>query len=344
MHRIVPVGGLVAALLAVVAPTAAATGYAPVDRPGPPLGVAAATLASSLACSPDLAAAGREAVLLVPGTGIAPAEEFYGHARAFADLGIPYCTIATPSFATADIQVSAEYVVYAVRTVSAATGRKVDLLGGSQGGGPALRWPLRFWPDVRSLVDDAIGLAPTNHGTAVLRYVCAFGTVCANALCPASCVPALWQQADNSRFTAALNSHRKTFAGISYSAIYSRTDEFVQPNLDDSGTSSLRGGEGDVANVALQDVCPLHVADHLQTAVWDPISWALTLDALTHAGPADPARIDRAVCARLTMPYTDAVEAHARFAGSVVTIFGDRFLTQPRTASEPALRAYVTAP
>jgi hypothetical protein len=322
---------------------ARADSYAPVDAPGPALSVPVEKLRASVACSSDLSSSTHEPVLLVPGTGVAPDEEFWVQERAFADRGIPYCTVATPNFATADIQVSAEYVVHALRYMHAVTGRKVDMVGGSQGGGPEQRWPLRFWPDVRAIVDDSVELVPTNHGTAILHTACGADGGCANALCTGSCVPALWQQADNANLNAAMNSRQETFPGISYSVVYSTTDEFVQPDLSDSGTSSLHGGGGEVSNVAMQDICPGHFADHLQGASFDPVAFALTMDALDHPGPADPKRIEPSVCTQPTAPYTSPQESIPRILAVSTSIFADRFQNQPRVSAEPPLACYVFA-
>src|SRR2546430_15859347 len=100
------------------------------------------------------------------------------------------------------------------------------------------RLAFRFWPDTRSMMDDLIGMSPSNHGPADADPVCGFG-----------CAPSVWQQRDVAEFIKALNSYQETFPGISYTDAFTRTDEIVVPNLDDSGSSSLHGGGGDITNV-----------------------------------------------------------------------------------------------
>jgi hypothetical protein len=316
-----------------------ATTYAPIDQPGPPLSVPAAELAQSMRCSGDLASPGRAPVLFVTPTLVDPDEAYFGYERAFDAVGIPYCTVRIPSFTTEDIQVSAEYVVYAIRRMHAETGGRVDIVGWSQGGGPEPRWALRFWPDIRPLVAKLIDLEAPNHGTILLHTLCT-GATCVNALCPGSCVPALWQQADNSNFTAALNSGQETFPGISYTNVYSHASQFVQPNLSDTGTTSLHGGGGAIANIATQDICPLNVADHL-AYYYDPVGYAIVIDALTHPGPADPARIDRSVCTQFSMPYVNLADTPTYTVHLYNIIFIDRFLHEPHTTREPPLKCYV---
>jgi hypothetical protein len=335
------VASTIAVGLALLADGVGAATYAPTDQPGPALSVPAAKLAQSMRCSADLTSSGQAPVLFVTPTLVNPDEAYFGYERAFDAVGIPYCTLTIPFFTTEDVQLSAEYVVYAVRRIHTQTRGKVDLLGWSQGGGPEPRWALRFWPDIRPMVAKLIDLEAPNHGTVVVHMSCT-GGVCANLLCVGSCVPSLWQQADDSNFTAALNSGQETFSGISYTNVYSHTSQFVQPNLNNSGTTSLHGGGGKIANIALQGICPLNVADHL-AYYYDPVAYALVIDALTHPGPADPARINRSVCTQLSMPYIDPTDIPSYTAHIYNAIFIDRLHNEPQTRTEPPLKCYVTA-
>ena len=154
------------ALMGATATSAAAAtpAYAPLDQKGPALSVPADKLAASLACKGP-AGSGRQPILLVPGTTMDPKVGFsWNYARAFDRKGWRYCLLTLPQDATGDIQRSGQYVVNAVRTMHLQSGKQVDVLGWSQGG-MVPRWALRFWPDTRTLVDDVIGLSPSNHGT-----------------------------------------------------------------------------------------------------------------------------------------------------------------------------------
>ncbi|MGK3209270.1 lipase family alpha/beta hydrolase [Amycolatopsis sp. MEPSY49] len=174
------------------------------------------------------------------------------------------CSVTLPDNAMTDTQVSAEYAVNAIRRVRELSGRKVDVIGHSQGGTEP-RFALRFWPDLRDDVDDYVGLGATNHGSVVI-----------DAMCVPGCSESLWQQRYGSNYTRAMNSYQQTFPGISYTQIYTRTDEFVQPNLDDSGTTSLHGGGGAITNVALQDIAP-------RTWRRSTSPWALTTPSPTRS-------------------------------------------------------------
>jgi pimeloyl-ACP methyl ester carboxylesterase len=311
--------------------SAQAITYAPVDQPGPPLSVPQADLSASLTCNGNLAAPGPGPVLLVPGTGSNPPHNFgWNWEPALNKLGIPWCAVALPNNGLNDIQVAGEYVVNAIRTMYAQAGRRIAVMGHSQGG-MVPRWALRFWPDTRAMVDDQIGFAPSNHGTVDAEFACGFP-------CPAS----FWQQTDRAEFIKALNSSQETFPGISYTEVYTHTDEVVVPNLNDQGSSSLHGGGGAITNVAIQDVCPLDLSEHLAVGTMDNVAYTLAIDALDHPGPADPSRIPSSVCSQPLMPGVNPATALTDFA-SLSTDLAENIAAGPRVPAEPPLKCYVTA-
>src|SRR4051794_2250209 len=211
-----------AAGVATSLPADAATSYASLDRRGPALSVSPAALKASLHCEGDFRHGTLQPVLLSPGTSATPEQNFsWNYERAFSAQHRPWCDVTKPHHTLGDIQVAGEYLVYAIRTMHAMAHRRVAVLGHSQGG-MSMRWALRFWPDTRPMVDDIIGMAPTNHGTT------------AAGSCDAGCVPANWQQGATSHFIAALNSRTETFRGISYTNVFTHTDEEVKPS-DDAG-------------------------------------------------------------------------------------------------------------
>jgi pimeloyl-ACP methyl ester carboxylesterase len=320
---------IVAALLLPV--TAQAITYAPPDRPGPPLSVPQANLDASLTCNGDLSSGTRGPVLLVPGTAYSPKSDFsWNWEPALTKLGIPWCVVALPGNGMGDIQTAGEYVVNAIRTMHQRAGRRISIIGHSQGG-MLPRWAFRFWPDTRSMVDDEIGLSPSNHGTLDAGPVCIPG-----------CAPAFWQQRNTADFIKALNSYQETFPGISYTAAYTRLDEIVFPNTSGQG-SALHGGGGDITNVAIQQICPLDVSDHLAIGTYDPVAYAIAIDALSHPGPADPSRlIGRGLCSQLLMPGVNPLTFATDEAASVADV-GATVATYPHVAAEPPLRCYVTA-
>ena len=326
--------------LAVLCPEAfAGPPYAPLDQPGPPLSVPVDQLRAALQCQPSVVGATREPVLLSPGTGATPDQNFsWNYEPQLTKLGIPWCAYHAPEYTLGDIQTSGEYLVYAIRTMYAMAGRRIAIVGHSQGG-MSMRWALRFWPDTRPMVEDVIGFSPSNHGTTQ------------KPLCLNGCPPADWQQDSKSQFIAALNSYAETFAGISYTNVYTHADEVVTPaDNNDDASAALHTGGGAITNVATQDICPNDRYEHLGIGTVDPVAYALAIDALTHPGPADPARIDRSVCSQLFMPGVDPlnINTELQIAGAVpsqlaVPIGGFNLVGVPETTAEPVSACYVHA-
>jgi hypothetical protein len=319
-----------------------ATHYAPLDRPGPRLSVPSTALAAALSCHGTPASSTLEPVLLNPATGVTPDQNYsWNYERAFTAQHRPWCAVTMPFHTLGDIQTAGEYLVYAIRTMHARAHRRIAVMGHSQGG-MSMRWALRFWPDTRAMVDDVIGMAGSNHGSTAVP-VCKRGYT--------SCTPAVWQQQDTARFIQALNSGAETFAGISYTEIFTHTDEVVQPNgTDASSSSALHTGAGAITNVSTQDICPLDVDEHLAIGTLDPVAYALVMDALDHAGPARPSRISRGVCLQVFQPGVNPLNAQNYLqilAGSFgllsVPLPNVNLVNAPEVAAEPRLRCYTTA-
>ncbi len=314
--------------------------YAPLDQPGPPLSIPAAQLEASLKCSPGVRNASREPVLLNPATGVTPEQNYsWNYEPAFDKLGIPWCAYTAPSNTLGDIQDSGEYLVFNIRKMYAMAGRPIAVVGHSQGG-MSMRWPLRFWPDTRSMVDDVIGFSGSNHGT----------TVQSPGGCGSGCPPADWQQFAGSNFIKAINSYAETFPGISYTEVYTHNDEVVQPATDNQHASAaLHTGGGQITNVATQDVCPTDPYEHLGIGTEDPVAYALAVDALTHPGPASPGRISPTVCTQAMMPGVDPLSANtyeqqlASAPGLIAVASPVNAVGAPEVNEEPALRCYVFA-
>ena len=297
---------------------------------GPALETPEPVLAAALHCPPSLRGLERDPILLVHGTAVHGAEGWsWNYGVALPNAGFAACFVELPDHALRDIQESTEYVVYAIRTVSQMSGRRVAVIGHSQGGLEP-RWALRWWPDLRELVSDSISLASTHHGTTLID---------AAALCARGCAPAIFQQRSESQFLAALNAGGETFAPVDYTAIYTALDAIVTPPAT---ASSLRPSAGArVTNVQLQDICPDNAANHL-TIVTDALAYAVVLDALLYDGPADPARIARAVCAQQVMPGIGPTTAEevAPWIAAAFEPATPRIARYPTVPEEPPLKPY----
>jgi triacylglycerol lipase len=261
-------------------------------------------------------------VLLVHGTFTTPEESWDpGYFKVLPELGTPACTIDLPGRALEDAQASAEYVVYAIREMARRAGRRVSVIGHSQGALHPL-WAMRFWPDVGAKVSDSIGLAGPFQGTQAANTSCGGG----------SCFEAAWQMRPGSAFLTAL------FAAplpetVEYTSIATQFDQLVIPQPQ---ASTLRGKPP----ILVQDVCPGRPVEHT-FVLYEAVTFALVLDALGHAGPADPARVDPLVCAERTMPGADNPAALAT-APEFAAAFAQGSTVGPQVDREPPLRCYVT--
>ena len=315
----------IAAAAAVIVCLVAPSGFAfsPPPPSGPALETDAATLDRAVRC-PVAFSGSHEPVLLVHGTAGRPEDHWgWSYLRILPEMGFDVCTVRLPEFALVDIQESAEYVVHAVRVIAAAAGNKVDVVGYSQGGLEP-RWAVRWWPDVRESVDDLVMMATPNHGAGSADGACAGG----------SCQPAIWQMSYDSAFLAALNAGDETPGEIDYTSVFSLNDELVQPAAPEA-TAALDGA----SNVLVQDVCPGRPVHHGDQPA-DAVVFALVHDALTHAGGADPARLDPAVCTSAFLPGMTPDDA---LAGQVI-LYGNGAETVgfegTRVPEEPPLRPY----
>ena len=281
--------------------------------------------ASAVHCAGDAAAsarAGRTPVLLVHGTGSTFKDNFsWNWARAFAAEKRAYCAVDLPADGTGDLQTAAEYVVHGIRTLHAAAGTRISMLGHSQGGLIG-RWALKYWPDTRDMVDDYVSLAAPNHGTHLFVAQCA-------KKCPA----ARWQQRTGSAFLTALNTGPQVWPGIDYTQITTHTDEVVIPN----SSSALPAG-ANVRNVAVNDLCPTETVEHFGMA-YDNAAYALGMHALTHPGPMRLARADRSLSRWPFMPAVSPATFSANAAGALVQS-ANSMITATQLTAEPPLRCY----
>ncbi|MFI7098551.1 alpha/beta fold hydrolase [Streptomyces sp. NPDC050161] len=226
--------------------------------------------ANDWSCTPD--AAHPQPVVLVNGTFKLMAENWSALAPRLQRAG--YCVFAF-NYGHAETdpvpQAAAELKDF-VEAVRGATGaRKVDLVGHSQGG-MMPRYYVKFLGGDR-VVDDLIGIVPSNHGTT---------NPLAGPLGKLFC-PACTDQMAGSKLLKKLNAGTETPAGPDYTVLTTRHDEIVVPY-----TSALLSGPArSVTNVVLQDRCPLDPFLHDQ-ATKDPVVAQWVLNALGRTGPADP--------------------------------------------------------
>lgn len=285
----------------------------------------------------------RGVVLLVPPTGGNGRQAWLKspYVELLPKYGFSTCWVDNPTRSAGDIQLTAEFIAYAIKFLASQTRAPVSIITYSQGGIDA-QWAIVFWPSARRLVRNMITLASPFHGT-----------VDANVLCPVSeliggCLPAVFQMASNSRFIRALTAPvygSGATALVPTTSIYTLQDEVV-PQVGSRPTSSLPGA----SNIALQQICGMgHVADHF-LIVGDLAAYGIALNALLSGGVANPATISRSICSQSSSVgyQVGSLANDLRYAlGTVVGNPRDRIgnllttVTTLRVPAEPPLQLYV---
>ncbi|MFI7008790.1 esterase/lipase family protein [Streptomyces sp. NPDC050145] len=315
---------VIAALGVVFAGTLTPLAQADTAGEGPPLTQPEATLRDAVSCDPSVTpSSGKEAVLLVHGIGGQPEGYWdWNYQRALPHEGYGVCTVALPNRGLIDPVISAEYVVYAARYAYERSGRKIALIGHSEGGS-LVTWAAKFWPDVAAHAEDVIVLAGAIQGTGLGNTLCATNW----------CTKAAWRASLDSHFMRAMQNAPMP-SSTSMTSIYTTVlDEVVFPQ---PRASTLPGA----ANMALQDVCPVRAADHV-TILADSVGYALALDALKNPGPAVPSRLDNKLwlCLNPIMPH--AVLPSATEVAEIAAALTDGLLIGgDKTSAEPPLPAY----
>lgn len=160
----------------------------------PSLNTPAATLDAALHCPSSFTHPDHESVLMVHGISSTYDESWgFGYVPALRDAGYDVCGVDLPGRAMGDTRDCTEYVVHAIDKINAATGRKVDAVGHSEGTLEE-RWAVKWWPHLQNEVDDMVTIASPAHGITGGNLFCVF---------PCAAPPA--QFSIGSNFIAAIN-------------------------------------------------------------------------------------------------------------------------------------------
>ncbi|CAM5779048.1 esterase/lipase family protein [Rhizobacter fulvus] len=288
---------------------------------GPPLTVSQAELAAAAWCDPSVApGTGRQAVLLIHGTGSTPHESWsWNYMNALPAAGYGVCTVTLPERSVGSFTRSAEFAVYAARYAYQRSGSKIAIIGHSQGGTIAA-WIAKFWPDVARNATDVISLAGVMQGSGFASTACA----------PGACTPLLWQLRIGAQHMAALSGSPMQ-KGAAITSIGTLLDELVFPQ---PLASTFPG----TSNITLQTVCPLRATEH-GLMVSDAVVYALVLDALRNAGGAVASRVSPLTCLQVSLPGTDPTGA-AGFLNTIAALGLGLTDVSQFVTREPPLPAY----
>lgn len=279
----------------------------------------------------------KQPVILVPPTGGYSGSVYrYNFAKLFEDQGFAnHMWINIPGAQCDDSWKNAEYVAYAIQYVFELTGRKVAVVGFSQGN-LSIQWTLKYWPGTRDMVNNFIAISADFHGT-----LCAYAA-------PLPTNPSILHQRYYSNFIRTLRSNGGDSAYVPTTSVYSSWfDEIVQPQAGDGASAFLKDDrQVGVLNVDLQNVCPLTPASSFfghGGVIYNPVAWALTKDAIVNGGPAQLERIDlRTTSMAFLAPGLTIVDIELTLA-QAVPVFTSMLRFLPKHFHEPPLPAYAQA-
>ncbi|KAF2124519.1 alpha/beta-hydrolase [Dothidotthia symphoricarpi CBS 119687] len=278
--------------------------------------------------------------IFVPGTGSYGGINFGNNLRRLL-TGASYADpvwLNIPGGMLADAQTNAEYIAYAINYISAVSknSKKISVITWSQGGLDT-QWALKYWPSTRKVVTDFLPVSADFKGT-----------VFANALCLSTsspCPPSVIQQQATSRYVASLRSNGGDSAYVPTTSFYSSFfDEVVEPQSGTGASAYMNDARKvGVTNVEVQSVCsgaPAGTFYEHAGVLFNPLTYALIVDALTHDGPGSLSRINKAsVCSTYAAPglvVDDVISTSGLIPIALVLLLA---YPDKRTA-EPALRSY----
>jgi hypothetical protein len=245
-----------------------------------------------------------------------------------------------------------EYVAYAINYISTVSSdANVSVIAWSQGNIDT-QWALKYWPSTRSHVSDLISISPDFHGTLLAYYSCP------GAPSP-NCVPSIIQQEYNSNLINTLRANGGDSAYVPTTTLYSSADQVVQPQDGTGASAYMLDARGvGVTNNQIQTICPGQPAGGSFTheaMLYNPLSYALAVDALTHSGPGSVSRLNLAtVCAQLVAPGITAndivlsegnqllyLKATGLTVVETLVVFSVSLaLYQPKVVTEPPIKSY----
>lgn len=159
-------------------------------------------------------------LIFIPATGVTGGMNFhYTLLKSLNQTGlVDPVWINNPDHMLADIQLSAEYIAYAINYIAGITGKNVTIISWSQGN-LASQWNLAYWTSSRSKVNDFIAISPDFHGTT------------GNVLCPAPNTtgrpPAALQKQYHTNFVDTLRRHGGGSSYVPTTIVFSGADQTV---------------------------------------------------------------------------------------------------------------------
>lgn len=306
-----------------------------------PYDVSESALRSAIYIPPSFTYGKKPPVILFPGTGNTGYETFAGNM-------IPLLTGASwadpvwvnvPNQLLGDAQVNAEYAAYAINYIASLTKQNVTILAWSQGN-INTQWAFKYWPSTRKVTSNHIAVSPDYKGTIEADFICPPGLD--------QCNPSVYQQEYYSKYITALRANNGDSAYVPTTTIYSGFfDEIVEPQQGTGASAYLNDARKvGVTNNEVQTVCAGEAAGTFYThegVLYNPLSFALLQDAMTHGGPGQISRLPSlsTTCSQYLTPGLDLGDLLVTENSILIAGLGV-LVGQPRATAEPALKSYAS--
>ncbi|KAJ4363982.1 hypothetical protein N0V83_009436 [Neocucurbitaria cava] len=284
-------------------------------------------------------------VLFVPGTGSYGGINFGNNIRKLL-TGKDYADpvwLNIPGAMLADAQTNSEYIAYAINYISSVSKNndKIAVVSWSQGGLDT-QWALKYWPSTRKVVTDFLPVSPDFKGTVLANALClSASSMGALNICP----PSVIQQEATSQYVNALRANGGDSAYVPTTTFYSGFfDEIVEPQQGTTASAFLNDARGvGVLNIEVQQYCAGQPGGSFYGhagMLFNPLAYALIVDALTNDGPSNLSRVDvSSICNAYAAPGLDLDDVIA--TSGLIPVAGLLLLTYPqKMLTEPPLRSY----
>lgn len=243
--------------------------------------------------------------------------------------------VNVPGFLLDDAQVNAEYAAYAINYIASITERNVSVIAWSQGN-LNVQWAFKYWPSTRHVTSDHVAISADYKGTVLSNAVSILGV---------TNDPSVVQQQAGSEFINTLRSNGGDSGYVPTTSIYSSFfDEIVQPQRGlEASAFLLDSRKVGVTNFEVQKVCATYPAGTFYThegVLYNPLAFAVAVDALTNDGPGNLSRIAvEEICSTYLAPGLGLDELLVT-ENAILTAGLSLLLYLPKVVDEPAIREY----
>lgn len=320
--------------------------YPKKDAADAPYTLSESALRQAIFIPPSFTYGAKRPVIFVPGTGAYGGTNFANNLRKLL-AGKSYADpvwLNIPGAMLDDAQTNAEYIAYAINYISAVSGNNkenIAVISWSQGGLDT-QWVLKYWPSTRKVIKDFLAVSPDFKGTVLAKALCLTPNSDVAAL---PCDPSVIQQESTSDFVRALRSGGGDSAYVPTTTFYSGFfDEIVEPQQGTIASAFINDARNvGVSNNEVQSVCSGQPGGSFYGhagVLFNPLTYALIVDALQNEGPGNLGRIDvRSVCNSYAAPGLDLDDVLA--TSGLIPVAGVLLLAYPeKMFVEPELRAY----